>query len=200
MDSIDKIVLCMQQAAKQLQQIIPSEQSVKNIIGLSLLKAMQQLFPTLSLSDQEALVEAYRQQYNIHQHIDTPLYPEIKKLLVSLKTQGYTLAVATGKGRNGLNQMLEQSNTADLFSATICADEANSKPDPLMLNLLLEKLNFDASQALMVGDSSYDLEMAENAGMERLGVSYGVHGIGTLSLFKPVAIVDNLAIELQQHI
>lgn len=200
MDSIDKIVLCMQQAAKQLQQTIPSEQSIKNIIGLSLLKAMQQLFPTLSLSEQDALVEAYRQQYNLHQHIGTPLYPQIKKLLMNLKTQGYTLAVATGKGRNGLNRMLEQSNTASLFSATICADEANSKPDPLMLNLLLEKLNFDASQALMVGDSSYDLEMAENAGMDRLGVSYGVHSLSTLSLFNPVAIVDNLAIELQQHI
>ena len=96
--------------------------------------------------------------------------------------------------------MLEQSKTEDLFSATICADEANSKPDPLMLNLLLEKLNIEASQALMVGDSSYDLEMAKNAGMDRLGVSYGVHDVSTLSLFNPVAIVDSLAIELQQYI
>ena len=200
MDSIDKIVLCMQQAAKQRHQTIPSEQSVKNIIGLSLLNAMEQLFPTLTLIEQKALVEAYREQYNLHQHIDTPLYPEIKTLLVNLKSQGYTLAVATGKGRNGLNRMLDKSNTVDLFSATICADEANSKPDPLMLNLLLKKLNIEASQALMVGDSSYDLEMAKNAGMDRLGVSYGVHEASILSLFNPVAIVDSLATELQQYI
>ena len=96
--------------------------------------------------------------------------------------------------------MLEKSGTGDLFSATICADEANSKPDPLMLSLLLKKLNIEASQALMVGDSSYDLEMAENAGIDRLGVSYGVHDVSTLSLFNPVAIVDSLAFELQQYI
>ncbi|TEW43771.1 HAD-IIIA family hydrolase [Psychromonas algicola] len=200
MDSIDKIVLCMQQAAKQQQQVVASKQSVKGIIGLSLLKAVQQLYPLLGLSEQQALVEAYRQQYNLNQHIETPLYPDIKKLLVNLKSQGYTLAVATGKGRNGLNKMLEKSATSKLFSATICADEAHSKPDPLMLNLLLEKLGIEASQALMVGDSSYDLEMAKNAGMDSLGVSYGVHDANQLSLYDPVAIVDDLTTELQQYI
>jgi len=200
MDSIDKIVLCMQQAAKQQQQVVASKKSVKGIIGLSLLKAVQQLYPLLGLSEQQALVEAYRQQYNLNQHIETPLYPDIKKLLVNLKSQGYTLAVATGKGRNGLNKMLEKSATSKLFSATICADEAHSKPDPLMLNLLLEKLGIEASQALMVGDSSYDLAMAKNAGMDSLGVSYGVHDANQLSLYDPVAIVDDLTTELQQYI
>lgn len=200
MDSIDKIVLCMQQAAKQQQQVVASKQSVKGIIGLSLLKAVQQLYPFLGLSEQQALVEAYRQQYNLNQHIETPLYPDIKKLLVNLKSQGYTLAVATGKGRNGLNKMLEKSATSKLFSATICADEAHSKPDPLMLNLLLEKLGIEASQALMIGDSSYDLEMAKNTGMDSLGVSYGVHDANQLSLYDPVAIVDDLTTELQQYI
>ena len=200
MDSIDKIVLCMQQAAKQQQQVVASKKSVKGIIGLSLLKAVQQLYPLLGLSEQQALVEAYRQQYNLNQHIETPLYPDIKKLLVNLKSQGYTLAVATGKGRNGLNKMLEKSATSELFSATICADEAHSKPDPLMLNLLLEKLGIEASQALMVGDSSYDLAMAKNAGMDSLGVSYGVHDTNQLSLYDPVAIVDDLTTELQQYI
>jgi len=200
MDSVDKIVLCMQQAAKQQQQVIPSIQSVKDIIGLSLLKAVQQLYPVLDLSDQQDLVEAYRHQYNLNHNIETPLYPGIKNLLDNLKSQGYILAVATGKGRNGLNKMLEKSQTKQLFSATICADEANSKPDPLMLNILLEELEIEASQALMVGDSSYDLEMAKNATMDRLGVSYGVHKATLLSQFTPVAIVDNLASELQQYI
>ncbi|MDA7746025.1 HAD-IA family hydrolase [Psychromonas sp.] len=200
MDSIDKIVLCLQQAAIQEKQIIPNEQAIKNIVGLSLLKAMQQLFPTLSLQEQESLVEAYRNQYNKHHHIDTPFYEGIGDLLLSLKSEGYLLAVATGKGRNGLNRMIEKTNTGHLFSATVCADEAHSKPDPLMITLLLETLGLEPSQAIMVGDSSYDLEMANNAGVNCIGVSYGVHSSETLALSNPVAIVDSLVKQLHHYI
>ena len=200
MDSLDKIVVCMQAAAKQMQQAIPSEQSVKNIIGLSLLNAVQHLFPKLLLNEQQALVVVYREQYHLHQNIETPLYPGIKTLLTTLKEQGYLLAVATGKGRNGLDNMLAQSGTSDLFSATICADEAHSKPDPLMLDMLLQQLQVEPSEALMIGDSSYDLAMAQQAGIASLGVSYGVHDVQKLIQFSPIMILDNLALELQQYI
>ncbi len=200
MDSIDKIVLCMQQAAKQQKQTIPDGLAVKNIIGLSLLKAMQQLFPTLLLEDQEALVEAYRDQYHRMHDIETPFYDGIAELLINLKEQGYTLAVATGKGRNGLNRMMKKTNTEHLFSMTICADESNSKPDPLMIQSLLKALNIKSSDALMVGDSSYDLDMAVNAGVDSLGVSYGVHGRNVLLLSKPIAVVDCLVTQLPDYI
>ena len=200
MDSIDKIVLCMQQAAKQQSQSVPTDQEVKNIIGLSLLKAMQQLFPKLSLEQQESLVDAYREQYNTMHHIDTPFYDGIAELLIDLKAKGHTLAVATGKGRNGLNRMMQQTNTEHLFSATVCADESNSKPDPLMIHSLLKALDFSPSQALMVGDSSYDLDMATNAGVKSLGVSYGVHGREVLMQSKPIAVVDCLASQLHQYL
>ncbi|WP_028867613.1 HAD-IA family hydrolase [Psychromonas arctica] len=200
MDSIDKIVLCMQQAAKNQQQIVPTEQAVKNIIGLSLLKAMQQLFPSLLLTQQEFLVEAYREQYNTMHHLDTPFYHGIAELLTNLKAQGYILAVATGKGRNGLNRMMQKTNTEHLFAATICADESNSKPDPLMIHSLLKQLDFSPSQALMIGDSSYDLDMAANAGVKSLGVSYGVHGREKLMLSNPVAVVDCLVSQLHRYI
>lgn len=200
MDSIDKIVLCMQQAAKNQQQIVPAEQAVKNIIGLSLLKATQQLFPTLLLAQQESLVEAYRDQYNLMHHINTPFYDGIAELLTNLKAQGYILAVATGKGRNGLNRMMQKTNTEHLFSATICADESNSKPDPLMIHSLLKELGISSSQALMIGDSSYDLDMAANAGVKSLGVSYGVHGREVLMLSKPIAVVDCLPSQLHHYI
>ena len=200
MDSIDKIVLCMQQAAKNQQHTVPAEQAVKNIIGLSLLKAMQQLFPTLLLTQQELLVEAYREQYNSMHHINTPFYDGIAELLTNLKAQGYILAVATGKGRNGLNRMMQKTNTEHLFSATVCADESNSKPDPLMIHSLLKELNVSPCNALMVGDSSYDLDMAANAGVKSLGVSYGVHGREKLMLSNPVAVVDCLVSQLHQYI
>ncbi|WP_298939917.1 HAD-IIIA family hydrolase [uncultured Psychromonas sp.] len=200
MDSIDKIVLCMQQAAEQQLQAIPDVQAVKNIIGLSLLKAMQQLFPSLSLIEHGRLVEAYRDQYNRMHEIDTPFYDGIAELLIDLKAQGYTLAVATGKGRNGLNRMMSKTNTEHLFSATICADESTSKPDPSMIYALLNELNINPSEALMVGDSSYDLDMAANAGVNSLGVSYGVHGRDILMLSAPVTVVDCLATQLYDYI
>ena len=83
---------------------------------------------------------------------------------------------------------------------TICADESNSKPDPLMIQSLLKALNIKSSDALMVGDSSYDLDMAVNAGVDSLGVSYGVHGRNVLLLSKPIAVVDCLVTQLPDYI
>jgi len=200
MDSLDKIVLCMQQAAQKVAIPVPSEASVKNIIGLSLEKAAEQLFPLLPIVKQQALVDAYREQYHVNQHIETPFYNGIAEMLINLQQRGYRLAVATGKGRIGLDRMIAKTNTANLFSATICADEANSKPDPLMIELLLKKLNIPASQAIMIGDSIYDLEMAENASIDSLGVSYGVHSPEQLLKAKPKAILDCLATQLDSYI
>lgn len=200
MDSIDKIVLCMQQAALQEGILEPSKAAVKNIIGLSLLNAVEVLFPGLEQNKYHELVKAYQHQYHLHQHVDTPFYTGIKRLLQRLKAAGYILAVATGKGRNGLNQMIKKTNSEHLFTATICADEALSKPDPLMLNSLLDKLHIQADDALMIGDSIYDLKMANNANVDCLGVSYGVHEQSILCEANPVAIVDNLATQLELYI
>jgi phosphoglycolate phosphatase len=175
MDSLDKIVLCIQQAAQKVAIPVPSEAAVKHIIGLSLEAAATQLFPALSHAKQQALVDAYRDQYHANQHIDTPFYNGISELLNNLQQRGYLLAVATGKGRVGLDRMIAKTNTSTLFNATVCADEANSKPDPLMIKQLLDKLSISADQAIMIGDSIYDLEMAANAEIDSLGVSYGVH-------------------------
>lgn len=200
MDSIDKIVLCMQKASLQEGLLAPTASAVKDIIGLSLLNAVNTLFPSLNLSQQQSLVDAYREQYQLHQHLDTPLYDGVKELLESLKEMGYQLAVATGKARFGLNNMLEKTDSWHLFSATICADEANSKPDPLMIQLLLDELQVEAQHALMVGDSIYDLQMANNAGVDCLGVSYGVHDHSNLQQAQPIAVVDHLASQLPDYI
>jgi len=200
MDSLDKIVLCMQQAAQKVTIPVPSEASVKNIIGLSLEKATEQLFPLLPIVKQQALVDAYREQYHANQHIETPFYNGITEMLINLQQRGYRLAVATGKGRIGLDRMIAKTNTSHLFNATICADEANSKPDPLMIELLLKKLKIPASQAIMIGDSIYDLEMAENVSIDSLGVSYGAHSPEQLLKAKPKAILDCLATQLDSYI
>ncbi|MCP4324271.1 MAG: HAD-IIIA family hydrolase [Psychromonas sp.] len=200
MDSIDKIVVCVKAAAVECQLIEPSTDAIRHIVGLSLDKAMAQLCPDVSLEKQAEMVDAYRHQYLNNDQFQTPFYPGIKPWLISLKEQGYLLAVATGKGRNGLDRMLDKFDVRDLFTVTYTADKTASKPDPLMLNRILEDLQIEASQALMVGDTSYDLEMANNANIDCLGVSYGVHSNQILNQFSPIAIVDDLPKEFALYV
>ena len=200
MDSIDKIVACVEQAAKSNNLLVPSQQAIRNIIGLSLDKAMSTLYPTHSITSQQQMVVAYRQQYKQLNSQQTKFFPGVLDWLKGLKEQGYILAVATGKGRGGLDQLLHHYALQDLFTATICATEANSKPHPSMLNKLLQTLNMNTQQALMIGDSSYDLEMANNANMACIGVTYGVHDHKTLAQFNPIAILDDLPSQLAAYI
>ena len=200
MDSLDKIVYAMQQAAQVNKLPVPSDEAVRNIVGLSLDVAMSKLFPAHSAEIQSAARDAYREQYRLSTKHPSPLYPGIKEWLLSLKQKGYTLAVATGKGRNGLNRVLVSSELSDLFTITYCADEANSKPDPLMLNKILKDLNIQADQALLIGDSSYDLEMANNANIDCIGVDYGVHAIDVLQQYNPIAILSDLPNQLGRYI
>lgn len=200
MDSIDKIVACVKAAAKDCQLEVPETDAIRHIVGLSLDIAMAKLCPGATLEQQQNMVKAYRHQYLTANKLETPFYPGIKSWLMDLKNQGYLLAVATGKGRNGLDRLLDKCNVRDLFDATYCSDQTASKPNPLMLNRILEDLNLNASQALMVGDTSYDLEMANNANMDCLGVSYGVHNQEILNQFNPIAIVDNLPKEFALYV
>lgn len=200
MDSIDKIVACVKAGARDCQLPIPETDAIRHIVGLSLDIAMAKLFPGATSAQQQSMVQAYRHQYLTVNKEETQFYPGVKSWLKDLKEQGYLLAVATGKGRNGLDRLLDKCAVRDLFDATYCADQTASKPDPLMLNRILEDLNLDASQALMVGDTSYDLEMANNANMDCLGVSYGVHSDDILKQFNPIAIVDSLPKEFKLYV
>ena len=200
MDSIDKIVACVTAAAELNNIAAPSAQSIRNIIGLSLDNAMMTLYPDLPSEQRKALVDTYRHQYSSLNKQQTPFYPGIKDWLNSLKEQGYTLAVATGKGRSGLNRLLNEHDLNDLFATTYCADEAFSKPHPLMLHKILAELDMKAEQALMIGDSAFDLEMANNASIDCIGVTYGVHCETILSRYNPIAILDDLPNQLGNYI
>ncbi|PKG38907.1 HAD-IIIA family hydrolase [Psychromonas sp. Urea-02u-13] len=200
MDSIDKIVACVKAAAEDCQLMPPSTPAIRHIIGLSLDIAMAELFPETTVDQQIEVANAYRHQYVSSDQYETPFYPGIRSWLNDLKEQGYMLAVATGKGHHGLNRLLEKFQLTSFFAVTYCADQTASKPDPLMLNRILDDLGLDASQALMIGDTSYDLEMANNANMDCLGVSYGVHSKNVLKQFNPLAIVDDLPKEFALHV
>jgi phosphoglycolate phosphatase len=192
MDSAAKIINCMQLAAKACDVPIPSADEVGHIIGISLKPAIKQLFNIDDDSLAERIVSAYKEAFVDLDATPSPLFDGVESMLDSLKQQGCVLAVATGKARRGLDRAWAQTDTGHFFSASRCADDAQSKPSPDMLLQLLDELNIAASDAVMVGDTTYDMQMAQSIGMDRVGVSYGVHAQVHLERFSPKSIVHSI--------
>lgn len=192
MDSVGRIVSSMQSAAIQIGRAVPEADAVRNIVGLSLQEALPRLFGPLDELGYQQLLQAYRQQYVHDDPTPTPLFAGVASTLHQLTERGHLLAVATGKARAGLDRVLAQTGFSQLFHASRGADEARSKPDPMMLEQLLAQLNVPLEQAVMVGDSSYDMEMAANLGMARIGVDWGVHDVSTLKQFAPLAVISHM--------
>jgi phosphoglycolate phosphatase len=187
MDTVGKIVSCMQNVAQELMLPIPSEQEVRDVIGLSLPQIMPILFA--DHQNHQQIIDCYR-RHHLASELLTPLFDGVELLIRNLFDAGYHLAIATGKGRQGLDNVLALTGLGDYFHATRCADDAQSKPHPEMLYSLLAHFDVTADRAIMIGDSIHDLAMANNAGMASIGVSYGAHNESRLNLLNPRAIVD----------
>ncbi|WP_341504055.1 HAD-IA family hydrolase [Gallaecimonas sp. GXIMD4217] len=175
MDSVGRIVSSMQGAALALGLDKPSDQEVRDIIGMSLRPAVQTLFTDLEADGVERVVSAYRDQYLELNTTPTPLFSGVEAMLRELKSQGRQLAVATGKARPGLERVFKATGLKPLFTTSRTADEAQSKPHPDMLAQILAETGVAAKRALMIGDSTLDMHMAKSAGVRALGVSFGVH-------------------------
>ena len=152
MDSVSKIVTCMQQMANALSIEIPSEQAVRDIIGLSMEEAFKTLYPLMPVTDFKPMVNSYKEHYLTLNTTPSPLFEGSEQLLTELSARDYRLAVATGKGRNGLNRVLNETGLGRHFESSRCADESKSKPNPDMILELLEELKVKPAGALMVGD------------------------------------------------
>ncbi len=193
MDSVSKIVESMQSTAVALNLPVPTFEQGKDVIGISLLPALKQLFKIDDEQQAQQVLLAYRAEFSQHKQVCSPLFEGAQQLLVDLKTQGYTLAVATGKARAGLSFNMQHSNTESYFSVTKTADDAPSKPSPDMLLQILQELNLSAKDVLMVGDTTYDMAMAEAIDVDRVAVSFGVHNAAQLNQHRPLAVIDHLS-------
>ena len=190
-DSTDKIARCMQQAIAELALPERSVEVVKSIIGLGLAEGVRTLFPDIEEAMIAKVTASYSRHFVAADQRPCNLYPYVDEVLNQLRAEGHLLAVATGKSRRGLNRVLGNMSLTDFFDASRCADETASKPDPLMLHQILQELNTDVSAAVMVGDTDFDLAMAANAGMRRIGVSYGAHPVERLLPHNPERIIDS---------
>jgi len=190
MDSAAKIVNCFRRAACDAGQPVPSARAVRGIIGLGLAQALERLFPGAGHDALVRVADAYRGHFLEHDDTPTGLFPGVREGLAGLRDDGFRLAVATGKVRRGLDRVLAETGTAELFDATRCVDEAASKPDPLMLHDLLALTGVEAQAAVMVGDTTFDLQMAAAAGMDALAVRYGAHEPESLEAERQLACLD----------
>ncbi|MFM1701776.1 HAD family hydrolase [Aeromonas salmonicida] len=192
MDSVGRIVACVAGAARDCSEPVPTAVQTHQIIGLSLEVGIPLLFDLAPGGERvNALIARYRHHY-LHDGTPSPLFAGASALLHHWHGQGIALAVATGKSRRGLDRVLDDTGLRPLFAATRGADEANSKPDPLMLTQILDELGFAPHQAVMIGDSIHDMTMAEALAMPRIGVSWGVHDKKRLRTHDPLAVVDTM--------
>lgn len=191
MDSIAKIVRCFSAAAAEVGVPPPDEAATRHVIGLGLNEAVMQLLPGADNATRTQVVERYRQHFLHLDQTEMPLFPGVREGLERLVAKGFLLAVATGKARRGLDRVLCDTGMAHLFHVTRCADEAYSKPHPRMLEDILEHTGIPTERALMVGDTTYDMLMARQAGLDSLAVTYGVHGRELLMEHGPLACLDS---------
>ena len=193
MDSEAQIVAAMNAAIADLNLEPLPHRTISNIIGLGLHEAINTLLPGRDAQFYAQLTARYRQHFLFSEIAQAPLFNGAEQTLRRLHADGFMLAVATGKGRQGLNRVLTDTGLTELFHASRCADETSSKPHPQMLLEIMEQLDVTADETLMIGDTEYDLQMARNAGVASIGVSYGVHDDERLLQLEPLVLLHDIA-------
>ena len=200
-DSTALIVRCIQDACVDVGAARPSDVDAAYVIGLGLADALRHAVPDLPEARYPEMVDRYRHHYLSRDH-DLCLFDGVAELVRELQEAGFILAVATGKSRVGLDRALTVSGLGHRFSASRCADECRSKPHPQMLEELLEEFGLGPDDALMIGDTTHDLQMAANAGVDAVGVAYGAHSAEVLQALSPRTVVhdvESLAAWLRNH-
>jgi phosphoglycolate phosphatase len=192
MDSQTRIVSCIQGAFEGLGLAAPSREAASEVIGLALEEALARLCPGCGRSELAELVAGYRRRFLVTDTTPSEPFFGARETLELLAGQGRLLAVATGKSRAGLANELVRTGFGPLFQATRCADETFSKPHPQMLLELMDELGVAASDTLMVGDTEYDMQMAANAQVDALAVSWGVHPPERLAVHGPIGCLRSL--------
>ena len=191
-DSTRLIARCIQSACADLGAAVPSDRDANYVIGLGLADALRHAAPELAQERYGDLAERYRHHYLASQD-DIVLFEGTLEMLGALKERNHSLAVATGKNRRGLDDALRRSVLGGFFDATRTADETASKPDPRMLHELMRELGCAAERTLMIGDTTHDLQLADNAGCASVAVSFGAHGHEEFARHRPLHVAHSTA-------
>jgi phosphoglycolate phosphatase len=183
-DSQHSIHEAMSHAFVQAGQAVPALAAVRATIGLSLLHSVQRLLPEAEAALHDELVAGYKAfftEQRRRENLKEPLFAGTREALAALGAEGWLMGVATGKGRRGLDAILARHDLAGHFMTLQTADVCRSKPDPEMVErALLEAGGLAPEAAVVIGDTSFDMLMARNAGVRAIGVTWGYHDAETL--------------------
>ncbi|MFZ5567510.1 MAG: HAD family hydrolase [Pseudomonadota bacterium] len=190
-DSTAIITRSIQAAVRDVGGTVPSDKDASYVIGMALGQALAHAAPDVPPEKYPALGERYRFHYMAHQN-DLSLFQGVLELLADLKARHHWLAVATGKSRRGLDEVLHTVQLKGVFDASRTADETAGKPHPRMLHELMREFGVDPERTLMIGDTTHDLQMALNAGCASVGVSYGAHEPDAFHVLQPLHVAHSV--------
>ncbi|NIF83999.1 HAD-IA family hydrolase [Comamonas sp. Tr-654] len=191
-DSTAIISRSIQEAVRDVGGTVPSDEQAAYVIGMALMPALARAAPDVPPEKYPELANRYRFHFFKHQD-DICVFDGILPLLAELRERGHWLTVATGKSRMGLNHALQDPQLKGLFDGSRTADETAGKPSPLMLHELMAEFGVEPERTLMIGDTTHDLQMAQNAGCACVGVSYGAHAPDGFAQFDPLFVADSAA-------
>ena len=191
-DSTALIARCIQSACGDIGVPVPDDERASYVIGLGLHDALQHVVPGLPRERYPELGARYRHHYLARQH-ELVLFPGTLEMLQALKARNHWLAVATGKSRRGLDEVLHTVQLKGVFDGTRTADETASKPDPRMLLELMREFGVEPERTLMIGDTTHDLQLARNAGTPSVAVSFGAHEPEAFAPLEPLFVAHSTA-------
>lgn len=181
LDSRALILHAMRAAFDAVGIDYPGDKTALSGVGLSMPVMMRHLLPDATVDARQSLIDAYREAFFSRRSAlgaaeTAPFFPGAKAVLEQLRAEDWTLmAIATGKSRRGLDSTLSGHGVDGWFQSTQTADEHPSKPHPSMIEAILRETGVAANRAVMVGDTSFDIDMAQAAGVAAIGVSWGHH-------------------------
>jgi phosphoglycolate phosphatase len=194
MDSIGTIVDCTMAAFAEIDEVPPPPRDrIRESIGMGLIETMQLHFPDWEDRIRERIVDNYRRLWRAEFKDCVKLFPGSLAAIRSLHEAGFLLGVATAKGRSGLERELDATGLRPYFHGTRTVDEAPSKPAPGMLLGLYNELGVRPEETLMIGDTSFDLEMARNARCASVGVLTGAQTAAHFTPHEPLAVLGSVA-------
>lgn len=196
-DSADFIVRSMQRTISDFDLTMPPPEKLRYVIGLSFEHAITYLFPDTPQNMQVDFEKKFREYIYANDNHEPTLFSGVRETLHALQTKNFWLAIATGKSREGLDHDVNFFQVGDYFLTSRCANETQSKPHPQMLLEILDELGAMPAETLMVGDTVFDMELAMNAGVDGLAVTYGVHTQDALHKVATQGVITSIA-ELPQ--
>lgn len=193
-DSQDHIIAAMTRAFALTGQVLPPRAAVLGIVGLSLPEAVSRLVPGTAEEIRDQIVDAYKQSFNGQRTLPPPLYAGARQVLDDLRgREDVILGVATGKSRRGLDQMIAAHGLQGYFQTCQVADDHPSKPHPAMIHAAMVEVGAAEDNSVMIGDTSFDIDMGRAAGVATIGVGWGYHPIDVLHAAGAGRVIANYA-------